>query len=174
MEFIEKILSSDKSLIVFGALGRNPSLIHFYLDSIPELQPIDELIFFHSPSSRFLYVLIEPPFNTFLSSDRWTLVFSSHKLLQWHPQQTQIIDLKDSVKKLPNVSQIFHNNILTYSEKVLPWQWKPVTLDLSSCPDLHTAYLFLLRFRDVLRDHVEWSVIASESTLSNLEKLKVL
>lgn len=176
MEHIERILSSGKSIIIFGSLGRNPSLIHFYLDSISELQPVSdtELIFFHSPSSKFLYVLIEPPFETNISLDRWTLVFTSHKLLTWDPKHTQIIDLKDSIVKTSNVSQIFRDNILTYTENVLSWQSKPVTIDLSSSPDLHSAYLFLLRFFDVLQDGVEWSLLSSKSILFNLEKLGVL
>lgn len=176
MEFIDRALTFSRSTIIYGSLGRNPSTIKFYVDAIADLKPVsnDELIFLHYPSSRFLYVLIEPLFNTTLLNDRWYLVFTSHLNFNWNPIVTRLEKCHQSINApAPSKSNICGTKKITPLEKEkFAWQTKPVTLDLTSCTSVYEAFLTICNFLDILSTNCEWSLSCPDSLYKNL--LRVL
>ena len=181
MDIFQKALNSKHSTIIHGHYGRYPSLVQFYIDSIPELEPASdyELIFWYRPNlykSRLLYILIEPSFDTVIPSDIWTIVLTSHLHLLWNPLTTKVIKcekhftvtkpIEISADQEPFVPLI--NHVWPFQEII-----QNVRVDLSLEENCHEAYLKLLTVLDLLRSSSKWSLSTKHDLKSNLlKKLK--
>lgn len=181
MEFFQKALVSKKSTIIYSHYGRYPNLVKFYLDSIPELEPVSdyELTFLYRPNlyeSRLLHIVIEPSFDAIIPSDVWTIVLSSHLQLFWNPLYTQVIkcdkifdisqptdDLSDMEAMVPPT-----NHAWPFCEKI-----ENTRIDLSDVENCHEAYLKILTAMDLLSTTSKWHLSIGENLRQNLlKKLK--
>lgn len=184
--FLSKIISSSSSVIVFGNLGRYPSVLNYFLKSHLVLagDSNDEPRWLKTHDDRNIYVWIEPPFGTKIPSIYQNLVFTSHLDLEWSRLTTKLVyyhigratNLSNSLNVVPYVKipfleikppiqQPFHiPTDFNYENFV-------VSFDGS---DIHKIYLSILTFLDTWRlTHFEtphsWSIRLSLPERRKLE-----
>lgn len=164
MDYFQEALTHERSTILFGSFGRYPRLVKFYLEAIPELTGVSdfELVFFHHGSGRFLYVLMEPPFNEVLPPGKWCLVLTSHLRLCWNPLTTRVVYANPPLMKsipMPVRATRDQKILIPPTSHIFAfYNYKPSLVDLSRVKSAHEAYLRLLTFMDVLRPTSEWSL----------------
>lgn len=178
MDYFQTALASARSTIIHGHFGRYPYLVKFYLDSIPELEPVSnyELIFWFHPKSRFLHILIEPPLDAFIPSEPWVIVLTSHLHLRWNPLTTRVVHCVQPTLQvpLPQSPSADDSVLLPPTSHVFPfltYEMEPVRVDFSSVQSIHEAYLRLLTLFDVLRPYSKWSISIPEQLRQNLMKI---
>lgn len=176
MNFFQEALASKRSTILYGHFGRYPFLVKFYLEAIPGLESASdyELIFWYH-NRGFLYILLEPPFDACIPSDKWCIVLTSHVRLRWNPLTTRLVQIPYSLNKVipfpetkidPDLRVVIPptSHIGTFLTA------QPTHIDLTAVDNTHEAYLRLLTLFDVLRPAYTWSLQISNRLRKNLSK----
>lgn len=169
MNYFEDALHSKLSTILHGPFGRQPRLVKFYLESVPDLEMASdyELIFWCRRKSRLLTVLLEPPFDAFLPSGRWCLVLTSHFRLRYDPLAYRVVhaDVPEGREiPFPLAPDPDRESVTPPTSLIHPFlsEEGSTHVDLSGVRNVHEAYLRLLTLCDALRADSEWSLSIPE------------
>ena len=175
MNYIEKAVESPLSTILYGSLGRYPYLLQFYLEALPYLEYASEyeLVFWYR-KRRLLYVLLEPPFDIVLPSNRWFLVLTSHPRIHYDSLTTRFICCDHPLEKdipFPQIPKLHEKIIVPPTSHIeMFFEGTPAHIDLSETYNSHEAYLRLLTWYDVVLPFTAWSLSIPEKLRRNLLK----
>lgn len=174
--FFEEALAFKRSTILHGHFGRYPFVVKFYLESIRELEPVSEYeLIFWCHNRGFLYVLLEPPFNASIPSDKWCIVVTSHLRLRWNPLTTRVVEVPFSLDRIiPLPKTILDPNfkvVIPPTSHIGTFLTPQATeIDLSTVDSSHEAYLRLLTLLDVLQPASIWTLRISDKLRKSLLK----
>lgn len=160
---LSNAIASSGSTIIFGNLGRYPTLLNHLLKPllIPQGSPEDDPGWFQTHDGRHFYLWLEPSFGTEIPGPYQNLVLTSHLDLKWDRFNTKVVYFHigkdtESYDSLDLNPQIVHPYVQLTPATTQPFYvpFDPsirhffVQLDGS---DVHSNYLSLLTFWDTWR-----------------------
>lgn len=158
-EVIVRALDSRKSVIVFGDLGRYPTLLEFYLRPhvIPKSRKRDEAPFWFLRNARNVFMWVEPPFGSRIPNQWKYVVFTSHLDLEWDPSATEVMVCKVGSDKpmswIPDALPPFTK--LKNVFQPMPFVGHMV---VNFEGNAHETYLDMLDFEDSCPQEQTWSI----------------
>lgn len=168
-EVLIKALDSSKSTIIFGNLGRNPSLLEFYLRQ--HIIPKEKTFFQDQPkwferNGKNLFIWCEPEFGAYIPNQLKYLVFTSHLDLKW--DSIDVISLhvgpENALKWVPYLKKPY--TIMRNIREPIPFS-KNILLHLDTS-NKHKMYLQILQFDSIVPSDKTWTCFSVQRLRKHL------